>query len=527
MLRRSASRLHRQLARQVLHRQLHRTARREVVPLIVAGLGVFAAAQALRYVRSAQARLEAKERVERRVRNGLPLEQEDVDLLGEDTLRTMGVPGYADPSAESPLADAASAAAASAMAYPVFGIDIGPTALKVSIAESGERGAEVLENAEGARSTPSVLFVPPGESSPVVGAMAQQQLWQAPGTSLLGVPLLLAAAGGSGGIGDAEDILGASNAAALAPFGADGAGDDGFVARLGDAEITGGGAWRILASQGQEIFHRRSDTIGLRVMAHPSHADSAPFLAEDGDEDGGGGKSVLCGESIAAAAHAIAEGLLPPPEDWTGDVLIADCGGASASYGLLGAGCAGEGEGDGALVAEKLGLDLKASAVRLGSGGMSVDAALVEKLDKDFAKANPGLDLTSDGACHQRVRDAVEAAKVELTSKPRSHIQLPFVTADATGPKHLDQALSQTDLERAAFKQLDAMVHGLKAFVKEHAVERPHALLLVGGCARMPLLKERFQRYAKELGAELVTPQAPEDAVVLGAAEIGKRLLDA
>ena len=78
MLRRSASRLHRQLARQVLHRQLHRTARREVVPLIVAGLGVFAAAQALRYVRSAQARLEAKERVERRVRNGLPLEQEDV-----------------------------------------------------------------------------------------------------------------------------------------------------------------------------------------------------------------------------------------------------------------------------------------------------------------------------------------------------------------------------------------------------------------------------------------------------------------
>eukprot|EP00968_Pinguiococcus_pyrenoidosus_P015299 scaffold1402_cov254-Pinguiococcus_pyrenoidosus.AAC.41 len=131
---------------------------------------------------------------------------------------------------------------------------------------------------------------------------------------------------------------------------------------------------------------------------------------------------------------------------------------------------------------------------------------------------------------HQRLRDAAEGAKMELSAKSVSTIQLPFITADRTGPKNLISDFSSTDLGRACSGVLDSMVDGFRAFLQGHGGDcaSVHALVLTGGCARIPTLRDAFRREAASRNiAHFVCSEAPEEDVASGATWLGRQMVEA
>jgi molecular chaperone DnaK len=149
-------------------------------------------------------------------------------------------------------------------------------------------------------------------------------------------------------------------------------------------------------------------------------------------------------------------------------------------------------------------------------GGTDMDNALIEYVCNDF-KHKEGIDLRKDRTALQRVRDAVERAKIELSSTPRTNISLPYITADSSGPKHLEMAFSSSQLAEViepVLARLEAPIR--QAFADAGwTVKDVDKVLLVGGPTRMPLVRERFERI---LGRKVEGGVDPMQCVAMGAA---------
>ena len=152
-------------------------------------------------------------------------------------------------------------------------------------------------------------------------------------------------------------------------------------------------------------------------------------------------------------------------------------------------------------------------------GGDDFDQRIIDWMTSEFKKAE-GIDLTGDKMAMQRLKEAAEKAKIELSSTPSSNINLPFITADATGPKHLDLTLSQAkfneltaDLVQATMGPVDQALHdsGLKASDLDK-------VLLVGGSSRIPAVQEAVKQ---KIGKEPFKGINPDECVALGAAYQG------
>jgi molecular chaperone DnaK len=149
-------------------------------------------------------------------------------------------------------------------------------------------------------------------------------------------------------------------------------------------------------------------------------------------------------------------------------------------------------------------------------GGEDFDAKVVQYLADDFKKAE-GIDLTKDRLALQRLKEAAEKAKIELSSTQTTEVNLPFITADATGPKHLVKTITRTDLERLVEDLIKRTIDPMKkaladAGVKADAIDE---VVLVGGMTRMPKVRDAVKAF---FGKEPHTGVNPDEVVAIGAA---------
>jgi len=149
-------------------------------------------------------------------------------------------------------------------------------------------------------------------------------------------------------------------------------------------------------------------------------------------------------------------------------------------------------------------------------GGDDFDQMIMEYIIAEFKK-DSGVDLTSDSSAVQRVKEAAEKAKIELSSTPETEINLPFVTADASGPKHLVMKLTRAKLESLVGELVEKTIEPCKKALKDAKLEAKDIkeVILVGGQTRMPMVKEAVKKFFEKEPNQSVNP---DEAVALGAA---------
>jgi molecular chaperone DnaK len=129
-------------------------------------------------------------------------------------------------------------------------------------------------------------------------------------------------------------------------------------------------------------------------------------------------------------------------------------------------------------------------------GGNDFDNALIDHLTDEFKKEH-GIDLKKDKQALQRLRDAAEKAKIELSSKQETEISVPFITADASGPKHLQLKLNRSKLEQLVEGLVERTFKSVDKAIKDAKVDKKdiNEVILVGGQTRMPMVQEQVKSY--------------------------------
>ncbi len=369
----------------------------------------------------------------------------------------------------------------------VIGIDLGTTNSCVSVMEGAT--PKVIENAEGARTTPSqVAFAKDGER--LVGQPAKRQAVTNPENTVFAVKRL---------IGRRFDDPMTQKDMGLVPYRiVNGANGDAWVGAGGKEYSPSQISAFILQKMKETAESYLGETVTQAVITVPAYFNDAQRQAtKDAGKIAGLEVLRIINEPTAAA---LAYGLDKNVSAKT--IAVYDLGGGTFDVSILEL-------GDGVF-------EVKSTSGDTFLGGEDFDAKLVEFLADGFKK-DEGIDLRNDRLALQRLKEAAEKAKIELSSSATTEVNLPFITADATGPKHLVRGISRADLEklvgdlieRTRKPCIDAMN---EAGVKAAAIDE---VILVGGMTRMP----RVRQFVKDLfGKEPHTGVNPDEVVAMGAA---------
>ncbi len=366
-----------------------------------------------------------------------------------------------------------------------IGIDLGTTNSCMAVLEGGE--PKVIENSEGARTTPSVVaFTQGGER--LVGAVAKRQAVTNPENTVFSVKRFM-------GRKEAE----VKEEETMVPF---------KVVRgpNGDARVSAGGneysppeiSAMILQKLKADAEAFLGETVESAVVTVPAYFnDDQRQATKDAGKVAGLDVKRIINEPTAAA---LAYGLDKEATDQT--ILVFDLGGGTFDVSVLEI-------GDGVF-------EVKATAGDNHLGGDNFDKAVVDWMVKEF-KASQGIDLSQDKMALQRLYEAAEKAKVELSTTQETQINLPFVTADQSGPKHLDMRLTRSKLTELTSALIDRVVSPLKQAMADAGVGKDgiNHVVLVGGMTRMPAVQEKV----KELtGKDPHKGVNPDEVVAVGAA---------
>jgi molecular chaperone DnaK len=368
----------------------------------------------------------------------------------------------------------------------VIGIDLGTTNSCVAVMEGGK--PKVVENAEGARTTPSIVaFAKDGER--LVGQPAKRQAVTNPDNTIFAVKRL---------IGRRFDDPVTKKDTELVPY---------KISRgpNGDAWVSAGGkdyspsqiSAFILQKMKETAEAYLGETVTQAVITVPAYFNDAQRQAtKDAGQIAGLEVLRIINEPTAAA---LAYGL----EKQDGKTIaVYDLGGGTFDVSILEI-------GDGVF-------EVKATNGDTFLGGEDFDAKLVEYLAEGFKK-DEGIDLTKDRLALQRLKEAAEKAKIELSSAATTEVNLPFITADQNGPKHLVKSVSRADLERLVDGLIQRTIDPMKkaladAGIKADAIDE---VVLVGGMTRMPKVREAVKNF---FGKEPHTGVNPDEVVAMGAA---------
>ena len=368
----------------------------------------------------------------------------------------------------------------------VIGIDLGTTNSCVAVMEGS--APKVVENAEGARTTPSqVAFTKDGER--LVGQPAKRQAVTNPENTIFAVKRLI-------GRGFSDPLT--QKDAALVPYKI-------VKGNNGDAWVGAGGEDYSPSQISAFILQKMKETaeaylgekVTQAVITVPAYFNDAQRQAtKDAGQIAGLEVLRIINEPTAAA---LAYGL-----DKVGAKTIAvyDLGGGTFDVSILEL-------GDGVF-------EVKSTSGDTFLGGEDFDAKVVEFLAADFQKAE-GIDLKKDKLALQRLKEAAEKAKIELSSSASTEVNLPFITADATGPKHLVKTVTRTDLEKLVLDLIERTRKPCLDAISEAGVKTSEIdeVILVGGMTRMPRVRE----FVKQLfGKEPNTSVNPDEVVAMGAA---------
>ncbi|HEY2601566.1 MAG TPA: molecular chaperone DnaK [Thermoleophilaceae bacterium] len=365
-----------------------------------------------------------------------------------------------------------------------IGIDLGTTNSCMAVLEGGE--PRVIENAEGARTTPSVVaFTSGGER--LVGTVAKRQAVTNPENTVFSIKRFMGRKEGE--VKEEEKIV---------PFTV-------VSGPNGDARVSAGGkeysppeiSAMILQKLRADAEAYLGDTVDSAVITVPAYFndDQRQATKDAGKIAGLEVKRIINEPTAASLAYG-----LDKETDQT--ILVFDLGGGTFDVSVLEI-------GDGVF-------EVKATAGDNHLGGDNFDKAIVDWMVAEF-KASQGIDLSQDKMALQRLYEAAEKAKVELSTTQETQINLPFITADQSGPKHLDTRLSRSKLNELTADLLDRTVGPTKQAMGDAGVtgDSIDHIVLVGGMTRMPAVQEKVKQLT---GKDPHKGVNPDEVVAVGAA---------
>ena len=368
----------------------------------------------------------------------------------------------------------------------VIGIDLGTTNSCVAVMDGKE--PRVIENAEGARTTPSMIaFTKDGER--LVGQPAKRQAVTNPENTLYAVKRL---------IGRRFDDPQVQKMAKTAPFKiVKGDNGDAWVKIDGETYAPSQISAMVLQKMKETAESFLGETVTQAVITVPAYFnDSQRQATKDAGKIAGLDVLRIINEPTAAA---LAYGL---DKKKNGTIAVYDLGGGTFDISILEI-------GDGVF-------EVKSTNGDTFLGGEDFDARIIDYLADEFKKEQ-SIDLRQDKLALQRLKEAAEKAKIELSSTTQTEVNLPFITADASGPKHLNIKMTRAKLESLVDDLVRRTIEPLKAALKDAGVKASDIdeVVMVGGMTRMPKIMETVKEF---FGKEPHKGVNPDEVVADGAA---------
>ncbi|MCP3059370.1 molecular chaperone DnaK [Myxococcus sp. K38C18041901] len=372
----------------------------------------------------------------------------------------------------------------------VIGIDLGTTNSCVAVMEGGE--PVVIPNSEGSRTTPSMVgFTDSGER--LVGQIGKRQAITNPENTVFAVKRLI---GRKFDSPEAKKAIGVSAFKVVAsPNG------DAWVEIRGKGHSPPEVSAIVLMKMKQTAEDYLGEPVTEAVITVPAYFnDSQRQSTKDAGRIAGLNVLRIINEPTAAA---LAYGLDKVKDGGTERVAVYDLGGGTFDISIL------------ELTAGVF--EVKSTNGDTFLGGEDFDQRLIDYLAKRFAEQNNGLDLRRDRMALQRLKEAAERAKHELSSAPETEVNLPFITADASGPKHLTETVDRSTFEALVADLIDRTIEPCKIALKDAGLTAQHInqVLLVGGMTRMPRVQQKVREF---FGKEPHKGINPDEVVAVGAA---------
>ena len=370
----------------------------------------------------------------------------------------------------------------------VLGIDLGTTNSVAAVIEAGE--PVVVENAEGARLTPSVVAVNPRSDERYIGQVAKRQSVTNPENTIFSVKRLM---GRKYADKEVQSALGKLPYKVV-----QGGNGDAHVEMSGQAYAPPQISSFVLQKIRQDAEAKLGEKISQAVITVPAYFNDAQRQAT---KDAG----TIAGLDVLRiinepTASSLAYGLDKTNEDAT--IAVFDLGGGTFDITIL---QMGEGV-----------FEVKSTNGDTYLGGDDFDQKILDWLIQEF-RQETGIDLGSDRMALQRLRDAAERAKIELSSTLETEINLPFITADASGPQHLVKSLSRARLEQLVGSLIDQTEAPCRQALSDSGLNAADIdeVILVGGMTRMPAVQDKVKGIFNKEPSRTVNP---DEAVALGAA---------
>ncbi|CAA2141653.1 molecular chaperone DnaK [Hyphomicrobium sp. ghe19] len=372
------------------------------------------------------------------------------------------------------------------MATKIIGIDLGTTNSCVAVMEGKQ--AKVIENEEGGRTTPSVVaFTKDGQA--LVGLPAKRQAVTNPENTITAIKRL---------IGRRFDDSIVKKDEALVPYKiVPGDNGDAWVEANGKRYSPSQISAFILQKMKETAERYLGDKVTQAVITVPAYFNDAQRQAtKDAGKIAGLEVQRIINEPTAAA---LAYGL---DKKGQGTIAVYDLGGGTFDISVLDI-------GDGVF-------EVKATNGDTFLGGEDFDKRLMDYVADEFKKEQ-GIDLRNDRLALQRLREAAEKAKIELSTTMETSINLPFITADQNGPKHLDVRITRAKFESLVDDLVQRTIEPCKAALKDAKVDakKIDEVVLVGGMTRMPKIQETVKQF---FGKEPHQGVNPDEVVAIGAA---------
>jgi molecular chaperone DnaK len=373
----------------------------------------------------------------------------------------------------------------------IIGIDLGTTNSCVSVLENGT--AKVIENAEGGRTTPSIIaYTNDGEI--LVGQSAKRQAVTNPHNTLFAVKRLI-------GRRFDEDVV--QKDIKLVPYKIVKAGNgDAWVDVKGEKMAPPQISAEVLKKMKKTAEDYLGEPVTEAVITVPAYFnDSQRQATKDAGRIAGLDVKRIINEPTAAA---LAYGMDKSRGDHT--VIVYDLGGGTFDVSVI-------------EIAEVDGehqFEVLATNGDTFLGGEDFDMRLIDYLVDEFKKES-GMDLKGDPLAMQRLKEAAEKAKIELSSTQQTDVNLPYITADQTGPKHLNVKISRAKLESLVEDLVQRTIEPCRTALKDAGIDvgKIDEVILVGGQTRMPLVQKTVAEF---FGKEARKDVNPDEAVAMGAA---------
>ena len=373
----------------------------------------------------------------------------------------------------------------------IIGIDLGTTNSCVSVLEGGK--AKVIENAEGDRTTPSIVAFT-DDSEILVGQSAKRQSVTNPNNTLFAVKRLI-------GRKYKDDVV--QKDISMVPYKiVEADNGDAWVEIKGDKKAPPQISAEVLKKMKKTAEDYLGEKVTEAVITVPAYFnDSQRQATKDAGKIAGLDVKRIINEPTAAA---LAYGMDKAQGDRT--IAVYDLGGGTFDISII----------EIADVDGEHQFEVLATNGDTFLGGEDFDLRLIEYLAAEFKKEN-SIDLHNDPLALQRLKEAAEKAKIELSSSQQTEVNLPYITADATGPKHLVVKLTRSKLESLVEELVTRSLAPLKVALADAdlSVSEIDDVILVGGQTRMPMVQAKVAEF---FGKEARKDVNPDEAVAMGAA---------